>query len=111
MEGTHCFATDPCDTAGLTMPVAEYDHDHGCSIVGGVVARGGTVPGIDGRYLFSDYCSGTFWTIDPDGDALRTPDVALESDRRISAIALDEDGTILVTDLNAGELLRVVSAP
>ena len=62
---------------GLTLPVAEYDHDAGCSIVGGVVVHDPGVPGIDGRYLFSDYCSGTFWTIDPDGDALREPEVHL----------------------------------
>jgi glucose/arabinose dehydrogenase len=111
MEGSHCFATDPCETDGLTLPVSEYDHDAGCSIVGGVVARGPAVPGIDGRYLFSDYCSGTIWTIDPASDALQAPELILESGRGISAISLDEDGTVLVTDLNGGELLRVVSAP
>lgn len=111
MEGTHCFATDQCATEGLTLPVAEYDHDAGCSIVGGVVARGPAVPGIDGRYLFSDYCSGTIWTIDPANDALQAPEPILESGRGISAISLDEDGTVLVTDLNGGQLLRVVSAP
>jgi glucose/arabinose dehydrogenase len=111
MEGAHCFATDPCDTDGLTLPVAEYDHDAGCSIIGGVVAHGASIPGIDGRYLFSDYCSGTFWTIDPTSDDLQTPEPILESGRNISAISLDEDGSILVTDLGGGQLLRVVSAP
>ena len=111
MEGSHCFAVEPCDETGLTLPVAEYDHDQGCSIVGGVVAHDPAVPGIEGRYLFSDYCSGTFWTIDPDGDRLRDPEPVLESGRGISAISLDQDGSVLVTDLNGGQLLRVVSAP
>ena len=111
MEGTHCFAVEPCETAGLTLPVTEYDHDAGCSIVGGVVAGGAAVPAIDGRYLFSDYCSGTFWAIDSDGDAFREPEVLFESSRGISAISLDGDGSVLVTDLNGGALLRVVSAP
>jgi glucose/arabinose dehydrogenase len=111
MEGTHCYAADPCAKAGLTLPVAEYDHDAGCSIVGGVVARASTVPAIQDRYLFSDYCSGTFWTIDPDGDGLRTPQPILESGRSISAIASDEDGSVLVTDISGGQLLRVVTAP
>jgi glucose/arabinose dehydrogenase len=111
MEGTHCYVAEPCETDGLTLPVTEYDHDAGCSIVGGVVARDTGVPAIDGRYLFSDYCSGTFWAIDPEGDAFREPEAIFESGRGISAISLDEDGSVLVTDLNGGELLRVVSAP
>jgi len=111
MEGSHCFVTDPCETAGLTLPVAEYDHDSGCSIVGGIVAHDAAVPALDGRYLFSDYCSGTFWTIDPTSDDLQDPEPVLESGRGISAISLDEDGSILVTDLDGGQLLRVVSAP
>ena len=40
MEGSLCF--DPptnCDTTGLTLPVAEYDHTEGCSITGGTVYR------------------------------------------------------------------------
>ena len=111
MEGSQCFAADPCDTDGLTLPVAQYDHDSGCSIVGGVVAHDPAVPAVDGRYVFSDYCSGTFWTIDPARDDLQDPEPVLESGRGISAISLDEDGSILVTDLNGGQLLRLVSAP
>ena len=82
MEGTHCYVIDPCDRAGLTLPVTEYSHDVGCSIVGGVVAHDAAVPGIDGRYLFSDYCSGTFWSIDPAGDAAARPEPGLRERAR-----------------------------
>ena len=111
MEGTHCFRALVCDQAGLTLPIAEYDHGSGCSVVGGVVARSDTVPGIHDRYLFADYCSGNVWTLDPAGDGLREPDLILSSGRNISAIGLAEDGTVLLTDLGGGQLLRVVSAP
>lgn len=111
MEGSHCFAAATCDQTGLTLPVAEYDHGSGCSVVGGMVAHSAAVPGIQDRYLFADYCSGNVWTLDPVGDDLREPSLVLESGRSISAIGLDEDGAVLMTDLGGGQLLRVVSAP
>ena len=43
MEGDICFRTDPCDTTGLTMPVAVNDRSRGeCAITGGYVYRGAT---------------------------------------------------------------------
>ena len=40
MEGAHCFnPPSGCDQTGLTLPVAEYDHDVGCAVIGGVVVR------------------------------------------------------------------------
>ena len=72
MEGFHCYEpkTD-CDQTGLTLPVAEYGHDQGCSITGGTVYRGSDVPRLVGQYLFSDYCSGTVWSIPAAGDGPR----------------------------------------
>lgn len=58
MEGGTCFGGGGCETAGLTLPVAEYDHDVGCSITGGYVYRGLAIPGATGRYFYGDFCSG-----------------------------------------------------
>lgn len=58
MEGRHCFRGAGCDTAGLHLPVLEYGHDEGCSITGGIVYRGRAVPGLEGHYLYADYCRG-----------------------------------------------------
>ncbi len=62
MEGTLCYNAPSCDRSGLTLPVFEYDHGtndaNGCSITGGFVYRGSAIPGLAGRYFYSDYCKG-----------------------------------------------------
>jgi len=67
MEGSACF--DPptgCDTTGLTVPVAEYQHGgmyNDCSVTGGYVYRGKNIPGLVGTYLYADYCSKRVYTL------------------------------------------------
>jgi glucose/arabinose dehydrogenase len=58
MEGMLCYPNAPCNMSGLTLPVYDYDHGQGCSIIGGYVYRGAAIPELDGSYLFSDLCSG-----------------------------------------------------
>jgi glucose/arabinose dehydrogenase len=57
-EGNACFPSDPCDKGGHTLPVLEYDHSAGCSITGGYVYRGSAIADLQGRYFYSDFCSG-----------------------------------------------------
>ena len=46
MEGAHCFRPQTAATRrGLTLPVAEYGHDHGCTVIGGYVYRGSAPAG------------------------------------------------------------------
>jgi len=58
MEASQCFQPPVgCDQTGLTLPVVEYDRAVGCSVTGGYVYRGTAIGGLDGRYLYGDYCS------------------------------------------------------
>jgi glucose/arabinose dehydrogenase len=66
-EGDHEFnATSPAGSQ-FTGPVAEYSHELGCSVTGGFVYRGPSIPALDGRYVYGDYCSGRLWSLAPDG--------------------------------------------
>ncbi|MEO6696655.1 MAG: PQQ-dependent sugar dehydrogenase [Gammaproteobacteria bacterium] len=61
LEGSSCFSllfSRSCDKNGLVLPALEYDHDQGCSVISGFVYRGGTIPELEGQYLYSDYCAG-----------------------------------------------------
>ena len=58
MEGSHCYKLPWCDPKGFTLPVVEYDHSQGCSVIGGFVYRGRAIPALVGHYVYADYCSG-----------------------------------------------------
>lgn len=57
MEGSLCFVAG-CSPDGLVLPVVEYSHAEGCSVVGGHVYRGSAVPALAGHYFYGDFCSG-----------------------------------------------------
>ena len=49
MEGSTCFrSSDDCATPDLTLPVAEYDHDLGCSVSACAVYRAESHPALQG---------------------------------------------------------------
>jgi glucose/arabinose dehydrogenase len=62
-EGRRKFSNIPLSAGRLIQPVATYDHGEACSITGGYVYRGPSIPDLDGRYLFSDFCSSQIWSI------------------------------------------------
>jgi hypothetical protein len=59
-------------------------------------------------YLFADYCSGTIWGLDATRASPSQPVELLNTDRALSSFGVDRAGELYVTDLAAGELLRVV---
>ena len=58
MEGSECFGGVGCDQTGLTLPVFEYSHQEGCSVTGGYVYRGASIPSLQGHYFYADFCQG-----------------------------------------------------
>jgi len=60
-EGSHPFNSEL--TTGLIDPIAEYSHQFGCSVTGGVVTRSPSLPSWNGIYLYGDYCTGIIWGI------------------------------------------------
>jgi glucose/arabinose dehydrogenase len=108
MEATHCFNPGSgCDQTGLTLPVAEYDHDLGCAVIGGVVVRDPSQGRLNGGYLFGDACSDNLWLMDPAGDQLREATLVARMGRSLSSIGEAEDGSVYATSLGSGELLRI----
>ena len=109
MEGNHCYPADAdCSTEGLTLPVSEYGHDLGCTVVGGYVYRGTRYPALAGAYLFADYCSGRIFALDPGTNEFRTPIEVGGAGGGVSSFGEDVAGELYVTHLS-GEVSRVVA--
>lgn len=88
---TNCPLPIP-SCASLTFPFYEYTGGGTCAVTGGFVYRGSAIPGLVGRYIFSDYCSGDVIALDP-GDANDDPvieDVGFE----LTSFGEDIDGEL-----------------
>jgi glucose/arabinose dehydrogenase len=109
VEGTLCFRAEQCDTTGLTLPVAEYSRESGCSVVGGYVYRGARETALNGVYLFADYCTGLIWGLGRDAAGSWAMSAPIESGLRISSFGEDAAGELYVVGLG-GELARVRGA-
>ncbi|MCA9870150.1 MAG: PQQ-dependent sugar dehydrogenase [Anaerolineae bacterium] len=107
-EATHCYDADTCDRAGLTEPVAEYDHSQGCSVSGGYVYRGALQPALQGIYFYGDYCSGRVWGVTADANGQWQDTELLDSNAQISSFGETETGEVLLVDYN-GAIFRLIS--
>ncbi|MDP2305259.1 MAG: PQQ-dependent sugar dehydrogenase [Pseudomonadota bacterium] len=103
MEGTHCYEARTCEKAGFVPPVAEYGHDVGHSVTGGVVYRGPSVPALDGRYVYADFVTGRFWAVPTEGGA---PNLLGDTELNPSTFGVDRKGRLYVGDYR-GTIWRV----
>jgi glucose/arabinose dehydrogenase len=105
-EGTARFNDDQ-PVEGTTPPIHEYEHgDLGCSVSGGAVYRGASVPDLEGWYVFGDFCSGRLFAIFvADRTVARSAEIGqLDS---IAAVREGPDGELYVVSI-AGPVARIV---
>lgn len=116
MEGNLCFEHDSldCNANGLTLPVAEYDHSRGCAIVGGAVYRSAVPTGLDGMFLFADFCRGYIWGLRPIVDAATGQaeskwhsSLLAYAGFPVSGLGEDEEGNIYVAAYQHGTIYRI----
>jgi glucose/arabinose dehydrogenase len=116
MEGTLCTGNTggcaagvpPCNDPRYTLPVLEYDHGQGCSVTGGYVYRGLSIPELYGLYVYGDFCSGTIWAAQQAAGvwAAEVLPIAASS---LTTFGEDASGELYVGTQD-GELYRVQSA-
>lgn len=110
--------------AGLSEPIAEYDHDEGIAIVGGCVYRGSSIPALEGRYVFGEFArtfsnDGRLFYLDETGDIREFPLVGQDS-LGLSLLGMGQDASgeiyVLVNATGtpfgtSGMVLRITTLP
>jgi glucose/arabinose dehydrogenase len=96
VEGDRSFEGEP--SPDFVPPVVTYDHEDGCSITGGYVYRGAANPGLEGWYLFGDYCGGWVRAV-PSTEPGRAPvELLADVGSVLSFGELDDGELLLLTD-------------
>ncbi|MFN8286124.1 MAG: PQQ-dependent sugar dehydrogenase [Chitinophagales bacterium] len=106
-EGFHANPSVSCTVTGATDPVFEYTHSPHCSVTGGYIYRGVQYGKLWGRYLFTDYCSGQFWSIKRTGSNTFDPDTLQDLlNNQYTSFGEDNHGELYVTAEN-GRVYRM----
>ncbi len=113
LEGSRCFPTgEGCTAAGTVLPVVEYPTGGAsCSVIGGYVYRGTTLPGLAGHYLYGDFCGGFVRTLRMAGAVVaETWDATAELGvvPRLSSFGRDGLGELYVMSLD-GPVYAIVA--
>ncbi|WP_456407331.1 PQQ-dependent sugar dehydrogenase [Thiolapillus sp.] len=98
MEGNHVMISSRCDATPRVAPILEYYHSGGnCSITGGYRYRG-PIPGMNGIYMYADYCTGKIWFAEHTGGGWSSTEWR-DTNLNISSFGEDEAGNVYVVDL------------
>ena len=115
-EGNHLnnnVTTTNCPPqSDLVNPVYEIPHQGftgPCSITGGYVYRGTENPDLIGKYICADFCSGEFFTVEPDGVGGWVGQEVADPNYDISTFGEDFNGELYVARLSNGRIYKVKS--
>lgn len=107
MEGFHPYDTALYRKGGdFALPIDEYKHPIGVSIIGGYVYRGKQFPALEGKYLFGDWAFKIFYLEKNKDQQWERHDCRFEGetgnrvDFRINSFGTDEEGEIYVVTQN-----------
>jgi len=114
LEGEEPFNDFQCsmNPADYTMPVHVYPNNStssGCSVTGGYVYRGANFPRLRGLYIYTDYCTGRFWSLQRAGQGeYENVEIAQFFSYNYSSFGEDKDGELFVAGYSDGVIYNVV---
>lgn len=92
-------------------PVSIHTHSAGwCSVIGGRVYRGTEYPRLYGRYLYSDYCPASFFSLRPNGSGGFIRENVLQSNGGVGTACIAENSALelFVANVETGTVKRIV---
>jgi hypothetical protein len=101
-EGSRQIGNAP--PANATAPVFEYLHSPAgeCSITGGFVYHGKSIPGLDGAYIYTDYCLGDLHALVPNANGGMTERKLGDSAVQVSSFGQGNTGEVYVLSQQDG---------
>jgi glucose/arabinose dehydrogenase len=109
-EGDADFKTGGCQSkSNYAPPVHVYPNrfDVGCSVTGGYVYRGQSMPEFYGDYLYADFCTGKFWSLSEVAGAYENTEIGDFENEDISSFGEDENGELYVAGLASGKIYKL----
>ncbi|MEO8590020.1 MAG: PQQ-dependent sugar dehydrogenase [Flavobacteriales bacterium] len=112
-EGQAPFNTDSCDAIGayvapVTVHVNDGNLGQWCAIIGGRVYRGAQWPHLFGRYLYTDYCLGDFWSLKAIAPGQWFDEAVLDTTYGWNCIAENVHGELFTGHLDQGVICKII---
>lgn len=112
-EGNANFNLSGCGPkTNYTFPLHEYFSDqniNGCSITGGFVYRGNRFPGLYGKYIYGDYCTGKFWIIEKKENNTYTNTLAYDfTNNALTTFGEDAEGNLYFADAASSSIYQIL---
>jgi glucose/arabinose dehydrogenase len=113
MEGDICNPAigARCDASAFNPPVFTYRHPEGFSVTGGYVYRGRAIPQLCGAYVYADYVTRRLWVLRVRDGRVTAQTELLKKAGAISSFGQDQELELLVTDHQAGRILKIIASP
>ncbi len=110
-EGNAEYNFDSCDVTGdYTFPIYDYPHNDstgGYSVTGGYVYRGTDFPGLFAKYIYCDYVTGNFYTLEPGGPGGWTNHIYLHLLENVVSFGEDQNGEMFCVVRADGSVHRI----
>lgn len=110
-EGFAPFNSSGCNSS-YTDPVHVYENNgwpNDCSVTGGYVYRGSLFPNFVGHYVFTDFCTGKFFTIyDNLGGMGWTTTTQEDTQYGVSTFGEGNDGELYFADMYSGIIYHII---
>ncbi len=108
-EGNNCLKDKNCKQKDLIFPQFTYPTKEGCSVIGGYVYRGKSIPQLRGHYFYGDFCSGKIFSFKYQDETIldfRDWSDILGRVQLLSSFGTDANGELYIISLG-GDIYRL----
>ncbi len=107
-EGTLDFQAPEKEGGNYVNPIVEYERDVGLAVIGGHVYRG-SIPELQGVYLYCDFLTDNFWGLRYDGEKVTEHKKIGNYNFNVTNFYQDATGEIYVCSFREKNIFKLIS--